>query len=84
MNLKVVLHSESNLMFKFEWVALFPQDNQEREKKKHLKLKTSRDAERQVNKELIKEGKKPVFVSKAERKAKELVTDIFIFQILRS
>ncbi len=57
----------------------FHQDNQEREKKKHLKLKSSREAERQVNKELMKEGKKPVFVSKAERKAKELVITTFVF-----
>ena len=57
----------------------FHQDNQEREKKKHLKLKASREAERQVNKELMKEGKKPVFVSKAERKAKELVITTFVF-----
>jgi len=52
---------------------IFLQDNQEREKKKHAKLKSSRDAERETNKELMKDGKKPVFVSKAERKAKELV-----------
>jgi hypothetical protein len=57
----------------------FHQDNQEREKKKHLKLKSSREAERQVNKELMKEGKKPGFVSKAERKAKELVITTFVF-----
>ena len=56
-----------------EWLGTFFQDNQEREKKKHAKLKSSRDAERQTNKELMKEGKQPVFISKAERKAKELV-----------
>ena len=64
-------------------LRLFPQDNQEREKKKHLKLKSSRDAERQMNKELVKEGKKPVFVSKAERKAKELVTNKFMLKIVQ-
>ena len=56
------------------------QDNQEREKTKHAKVKQGLEVERQANKALIKEGKKPVFISKAERKAKELVNTAVTMQ----
>lgn len=48
-------------------------ENQAREKKKVEKEKAVKNEERKKNKELAKEGKAPVYVSKSERKTKDLV-----------
>ena len=48
-------------------------ENQAREKTKISKQKEAEKAEKQKNRELAKEGKAPVFMSKVERKNKELV-----------
>ena len=49
------------------------QENQAREKKKVAKEKEAKNEERKQNRELAKEGKAPVFMSKTERKTKDLV-----------
>ena len=48
-------------------------ENQAREKNKIEKKKKDKNDERLKNKELLKEGKAPVFLNKSERKKKELV-----------
>merc|ERR1712038_1988343 len=48
-------------------------ENRAREKTKISKQKEAAKEEKQKNRELAREGKAPVFVSKAERKNKELV-----------
>jgi len=48
-------------------------ENQAREKKKVAKEKEAKNEERKQNRELAKEGKAPVFMSKTERKTKDLV-----------
>lgn len=48
-------------------------ENQAREKKKVEKEKAAKNEERKKNKELAKEGKAPVYVSKSERKKKDLL-----------
>ena len=49
------------------------QENQAREKQKIEKKKKAKLDEKLQNKELLKEGKSPVFMSKSARKNKELV-----------
>ena len=49
------------------------QENQAREKKKVAKEREAKNEERKQNRELAKEGKAPVFMSKTDRKKKDLV-----------
>ena len=54
-------------------ISLIFQENQAREKGKLEKRKDDQKEEMKRNKELAKEGKAPVFISKSDRKKKELV-----------
>ena len=66
------------IYFEFIYLTLFLtlkllQENQAREKKKVAKEREAKNEERKQNRELAKEGKAPVFMSKTDRKKKDLV-----------
>ena len=75
-------HSTHGIFFSFFklifWLSYFLtqkslQENQAREKKKVAKEREAKNEERKQNRELAKEGKAPVFMSKTDRKKKDLV-----------